>query len=49
MRAFDTSTGFQTGHISQNRSTSWSTEFSTNEKKILNDTFKDWLLKFKYQ
>ena len=48
MRAFDTSTGFQTGHISQNRSTSWSTEFSTNEKKILNDTFKDWLLKFKY-
>ena len=47
-RAFDTSTGFQTGHISQSRSTSWSTEFSTNEKKILNDTFKDWLLKFKY-
>ena len=48
MRAFDTSTGFQTDHISQSRSTSWSTEFSTNEKKILNDTFKDWLLKFKY-
>ena len=48
MRAFDTSTGFQTGHISQSRSTNWEIEFSTNEKKILNDTFKDWLLKFKY-
>ncbi len=48
MRAFDTNTGFQTGHISQNKSSEWTTKFSTNEKKILNDTFKDWLVKFKY-
>ena len=48
MRAFDTNTGFQTGHISQSKSSEWTTEFSTNEKKILNDTFKDWLVKFKY-
>ena len=48
IRAYDANTGFQTGHISQNKSSDWTTEFSANEKKILNDAFKDWLIKFKY-
>ena len=47
-RSFDLNTGFQTGHISQRKSGDWERLFSDNEKKILNNQFKDWLIEFEY-
>ena len=43
IRAYDKSTGFQTGHISNRNSGDWKLAFSDDEKKILNDEFGNWL------
>ena len=49
IRSFDTSTGFQTGHISARKCGDWRNYFSKNEIKILNDEFKFWLKEFGYE
>lgn len=47
-RVFDKNTGFQSGHISQRESGDWRKEFTDEEKKILNEEFKNWLVEFGY-
>ena len=47
-RSYDESTGFQTGHVSENKSGDWKVIFSEDEKKILNNEFKNWLNEFNY-
>jgi hypothetical protein len=41
-RAFDPSTGFQTGHVSGNRSGDWRRLLSNEEKRQVRETFGDW-------
>ena len=48
IRAFDTNTGFQTGHVSKRQSGDWEKSFTNEEKEILNKEFKNWLIDFKY-
>lgn len=48
-RAFDVSTGFQSGHVSGKKSGAWQEEFSETEQKILEETFGDFCTKFGYR
>lgn len=45
IRAFDITTGFQTGHILNSDQGDWKKNFSTAEIKIINVNFKDWFKK----
>ena len=47
-RAFDTKTGFQTGHISKRQTGDWEKVLSPYEKEVLNNEFKDILIEFNY-
>ena len=45
-RAFDTDTGFQTGHISGSNAGDWRTSFSNQQKAVLNEAFGAFCQKF---
>jgi len=47
-RSFDSSTGFQTNHISNRNSGDWKKIFSSKEIEIINFEFKDFLTEYKY-
>lgn len=47
-RAFDLKTGFQSGHISGNKTGDWRIQFSKQEKIILEDAVGDFCEKFGY-
>jgi hypothetical protein len=44
-RSIDPSTGFQTGHISDNQSGSWRAQLSDEEKRIIHERIGDWIVK----
>ena len=48
VRAYDKSTGFQTGHISQRNSGDWKKALSSEEIEIINSQFKDFLIENNY-
>ena len=48
VRAYDKSTGFQTGHVSQRNSGDWKKTLSSEEIEIINSQFKDFLIENNY-
>lgn len=48
-RSYDLNTGFQTGHVSARKSGDWKSKLSKNEIKIMNNEFKELLIKYNYE
>ncbi len=48
-RAFDTTTGFQSNHITSKAEGEWRTYFNDEQKEKLNDLSRQWLLRYGYE